>query len=401
MSKAKNSAESFVRLGLLLELILPVLTPAFYWVTGISCALIVIASVMTRKPESTDSELKLTNFFFALLLLHAISVVITALCANQEYSHEGFVFFVSHYKIFLLIIGFSLLHTLKKSLAALGQTLEMAFWTAIALLVLQLYGDSSLPVTRQIASAGMMFFTVPNDATYLVMLGASAIALSHNPGLRMLLIPTLCTLLSIYCESRLTFLLSTLAYLALLQKMRLTLQAGGRRIVFAALPLFATLVLIESNLGQKISATVLLNERISLWWAGLAAWPGLFGEGVGSFLMAYEEAKATGQIPAVLPIDPRPVHWAHNIFVEAFCERGGVALVLILLLAASITARIVRRCSQYSDWSSAWPLAMFLIVSNLEASLYNHPTLAILALLICLATLPHCSAPLCVERSEQ
>ena len=386
---AKTSTTLLLKLGVFIEFILPMLTPNFYWLTGISCALILIGSVRVQKPDTAETTLKLTLFFYLLALLHAFSVAITALFCSPEYSNQGFNFLVSHYKLFLLIFGLSLLHAHTQTTAVIGETLELAFWSALALLLFQLLGETPQPVTKQITSAGMMFFTVPNDATYLVLLGSSAIALSSKPRRRLLLIPILCALLSIYFESRLTLFLSTLSYLALLHKMRGKFQAKGYRLFFAAPPLLMAWLLVESNLGEKVLATTLWNERLSLWWAGVMVWPGMFGEGVGSFLMAYEEAKATGQIPAFLPVEPRPVHWAHNIFVEAFHERGLIGLGLISLLVISVSANIVRWCARASDWSHAWPLAIFILVCVMEASLYNHPSLLLLGLLIFLATLPH------------
>ena len=385
---AKTSATFLLKLAVFLEFTLPMLTPNFYWLSGISCVLVLVGSVWAQKPDATETIQKLTLFFYFLAALHAFSVAITALFCNPDYSDQGFNFFVSHYKLFLLIFALSLLRSHTQTTAAIGETLEFAFWSALALLLLHLYGETPQPVAKQVISAGMMFFTVPNDATYLVMLGSSAIALSSRPQWRLLLIPTLCTLLSIYLESRLTLFLSTLSYLALLHKMRGKLRIRDYGMFFATLPLIVAWLLVESNLGEKVLATALLNERLSLWWAGVMVWPGMFGEGVGSFLMTYEEAKANGQIPAFLPVEPRPVHWAHNIFVEAYHERGLIGLSLILLLVTSVSASIIRRCSEASDWGHAWPLAMFILVCAMEASLYNHPSLLQLALLIFLATLP-------------
>lgn len=375
--------------GIFFELILPVMSLDRYWLAGISCTLILVASITAGKPKSILIEHRLTRYFFIFVSLNALAAGATALSSGKDHSYQGLIFSIAHYKVFLLVFACSLLLTISASTTAIAKTLELVFWACFMLVYLKLWGSNSEPISRQIGAAEMMFFIVPNDSIYLVILGASAIALSKHFERRLLLIPVVSALMSIHFESRLALLLSALSCVALLLKMRNDFAPRTHQISFAALSLPILWLLLESNLGQKIGSTTLWNERLALWWAGATVWPGMLGEGVGSYFLIYEEAKNGGQIPTFLSLDTRPIFWAHNILVEAFCERGVMGLALIATLFGMVVTNIVTRCSKISSWDHFWPLCMFIIGCSIEMSLYNHTTLLLLALFIFMASLPH------------
>ena len=71
----------------------------------------------------------------------------------------------------------------------------------------------------------------------------------------------------------------------------------------------------------------------------------IFGIGHGLFDAAFDSARGYIATPDYLLSDSRRIGWAHNIFIEAWVERGYVGLIAHLWLMSALTTYLMRHRS--------------------------------------------------------
>jgi len=82
-----------------------------------------------------------------------------------------------------------------------------------------------------------------------------------------------------------------------------------------------------------------LDTRLAVWWVAWSAFldAPVLGQGPHTFALFYQPYLE--QLPMVwLPVDPRNMPWAHNLYLEMLCEYG----VLGLLALAWTLSRAIR-----------------------------------------------------------
>jgi hypothetical protein len=199
----------------------------------------------------------------------------------------------------------------------------------------------------------------------------------------------MCLAASIALNSRLCLGLSVLSIIALF-----LCRTGSwqRSLGFTAIAMAATytaLVYFDSPLLGKLAGLAKPNERYGLWLAVMAERNccSVFGNGPLSFSSAYKYAMAAGVLPKWIPLEPRSVGWAHNVFVEALHERGyfGLAMLLWLYLKISVCLWAQKTGEKLARPTILGILSPFLLYSLFEMTLYKTASLLILGIFSALA----------------
>jgi O-antigen ligase len=199
-----------------------------------------------------------------------------------------------------------------------------------------------------VPAVGSPLLLVPNDGTFLAVIFSFALVLLYRePRSALGGLAVLSILMSIgaLCLLRtrvgiLTMLLSLSCVLMLLRsRLGLTCGFGVGLLV----------LLIDGLLGFPLIAKFgrFWDGRLSLWAAawGMFLEAPLFGHGPHTFGRFYQTYLEGLRLPPWLPIDPSPVPWAHNLYIEVLAEQGilGLAALGFLLASGWAAARHIRR----------------------------------------------------------
>lgn len=159
---------------------------------------------------------------------------------------------------------------------------------------------------------------------------------------------SLVALLAVLVGSRSTFLLAALCLGRLLSlighpastkplRVLAPLLCCGALVLWALLPPFFT---------QDLTRLHLATERIWIWWVGarmIQPSDYLLGIGHGMFSDTFALARHQFDAPGMLATDARHMGWAHNIFIEAWVERGLAGLFTSLALLLAVGQYLLRK----------------------------------------------------------
>jgi len=133
---------------------------------------------------------------------------------------------------------------------------------------------------------------------------------------------------------------------------------GRKFYIFWLLLLSLLLVLgIDIFLGQPLVGKVILTIKHKGWDPRVALWIVAFGMFLASPLLGYgphtfvhyynKEFIDQLNLPSYLPLDPRSVPWAHNLYLEMLAERGFIgflSLVSIMSVSIYFGYRLIKLC---------------------------------------------------------
>lgn len=170
----------------------------------------------------------------------------------------------------------------------------------------------------------------------------------------------LLTLLSILVGSRSTFFLTlgcVIFWVREAPKPSITLP------LLASVILGGLLFFVSPEFVDKLLALPSSSQRLWIWFVGikmLAPEDYLLGIGHGLFGVTFETARSYIETPDGLLSDPRRIGWAHNLFLEAWVERGLIGLVSLLWLHWVLMTRL--RANAFEDPYHRTLLTTFLLL---------------------------------------
>ncbi len=147
--------------------------------------------------------------------------------------------------------------------------------------------------------------------------------------------------LSVLVDSRSAFLLVVCCYFFWLTTSPLVNKKLWTFVSAICLP--TLVIFIAPKFFDEILNLPSSSQRLWIWAVSLEMVPPshhLLGLGHGMFDTAFEMARNYVEVPASLKEDPRRMSWAHNIFVEAWVERGYLGLAVQLYLIFALTKKI-------------------------------------------------------------
>ena len=220
----------------------------------------------------------------------------------------------------------------------------------------------------------ILFLKVPNDILLYVVtwpLTAWVVegqqqcsAATKRIALFTYLVMTL--VLSVLVDSRSAFLLVVCCYFCWL----ITGPLVNRRLwmFVPAICLPALVIFIAPKFFDEILNLPSSSQRLWIWAVSLEMVPPshhLLGLGHGMFDTAFEMARNYVEVPASLKEDPRRMSWAHNIFVEAWVERGYFGLAVQLYLIFALAQKIYSGKHSYPYRSALLGFLSLLLATSL------------------------------------
>lgn len=246
--------------------------------------------------------------------------------------------------LLFLVIGSSLsdLNSLRRlylvfSLAAAG----------IAAMVLRVAITSDSPVpTVWMEEVGGTILVVPNDLTLLSLIAPlSFVVLYARPRSAAGILAGVSLMASVVAIS---VVQSRTAALALMASLTCTAALVQPRLAApwtaAALSLA---LLVDAFLGFPLIGKFsnVLDTRLAVWWVAWSAFldAPVLGQGPHTFALFYQPYLE--QLPMVwLPVDPRNMPWAHNLYLEMLCEYGVLGLLALAWLFRRAIVHAGRLC---------------------------------------------------------
>ncbi len=232
--------------------------------------------------------------------------------------------------VYLLICGYLEIFQLVRLGLALNLTVcRLGGW----LLWVAVIHPASLP-QEWITMSHLTAFKVPNDVVFFQVLLPFSLACLKRPLWQGLLAKAACVTaisLAVVYQSRLavlTALAGSAAFFAL--------QGKVNRSLSAMLLLIWGMVLVDWALGGKLLAKLQASwtSRLPLWlaaWRMFLASPWL-GHGVGSYALLARNYLDMADLPSWIDLDPRPIPWAHNLYLEVLAELGILGLIALVFL---------------------------------------------------------------------
>jgi hypothetical protein len=152
--------------------------------------------------------------------------------------------------------------------------------------------------------------------------------------------------LSVLVDSRSTFLMSVCCCVGWLV---MNPSANVKKYMTALLVLLlASLVFFSPKFLESLLNLPTSSQRVWIWVVSIKMVPQadyIFGIGHGLFDAAFDSARGYIATPDYLLSDSRRIGWAHNIFIEAWVERGYVGLIAHLWLMSALTTYLMRHRS--------------------------------------------------------
>jgi O-antigen ligase len=185
-----------------------------------------------------------------------------------------------------------------------------------------------------IAMSRLTAFKVPNDMVFFQVLLPFSLACLKRPFWQGMLAKAACVTaisLAVVYQSRLA-VLTALAGSAVF----FALQGKVGRSLIAMLLLTWGMVLVDGVFGDKLLAKFQASwtSRLPLW---LAAWRMFLaspwvGHGVGSYALLVRNYLDMADLPSWIALDPRPIPWAHNLYLEVLAELGVLGFIALVFL---------------------------------------------------------------------
>lgn len=279
--------------------------------------------------------------------------------------------------VYLLICGYFRL----RQLAGLCLISTLTIWGLGGwLLTIAVSHPASLP-DEWIRQSHLTAFKVPNDVVFFQILLPFSLALlklqprfSPKSWIALTAIVISVALAAVY-RSRLAVLVAGSGSVAFF-----ALQRETKYLLPTALALTTGIVLADAAFGFKLLEKFLTSwtSRLPLW---LAAWrmflqSPLIGQGIGSYLLHYQDFLDLAHLPAWIVFDPRLTPWAHNLYLEVLAELGMLgmlSLIALLWLALQTRPRHPQNCQPKKILACAAKAALFAfcLSSFFELSLWR------------------------------
>lgn len=243
------------------------------------------------------------------------------------------------------------------------------------LLYLRLLDTQTAPA-EQLGQLAISFLRVPNDSLYfLVGWPLFHWAINHQfvraTFIRQFLLqcyPACLLFLAISLQSRSAFLLTAITFLIFA-----TQGARERKrvshILFASGGI-AALIFVSPTFTEKLTDVFSSSQRLWIWYVSLQMVPTTdhwIGVGHGLFDVTFEMARTHAEWPPYLTEDPRRIGWAHNLFLEAWVERGVIGFAALAFLLLRLRRELINRSADSGPGKAALAaLTLFAVTSCFE-----------------------------------
>lgn len=259
------------------------------------------------------------------------------------------------------------------------------------LLFLRLFDAQTAP-TEQLGQLSISFFRVPNDVLYFFLswplfhwaANHQFVGAILSRQLLVLSYPVCLLVLATLLQSRSAFLLTAVtlliyAFLGARERRRVSyilLTSGA----------IAALILASPAFMEKLTDIFSSSQRLWIWYVSAQMVPASdywIGVGHGLFDVTFEMARTQAEWPPYLTEDPRRIGWAHNLFLEAWVERGFIGFAALAFLLLRLRRELINRSANIGPRKAALAaLTLFAVTSCFEltfARLWVWLTLGLLA----------------------
>ncbi len=236
--------------------------------------------------------------------------------------------------------------------------------------------DTQTAPTEQLGQLAISLLRVPNDSLYFLVgwplfhwaVNHQFVRATFIRQLLLLCYPVCLLVLALSLQSRSAFLLTAVTLLIFaiqgaLERKRLSyilFTSGG----------IAALIFVSPGFTEKLTDIFSSSQRLWIWYVSLQMvqpsdnW---IGVGHGLFDVTFEMARTRAEWPPYLTEDPRRIGWAHNLFLEAWVERGFIGFAALAFLLLRLRRELINRSADSAPGKAALAaLTLFAVTACFE-----------------------------------
>jgi len=343
-------------------------------VTHVLTVSLVIAALLMMVAQSDRGLTKASSGLGLAIIAFLCSILVSTMCSNFPARSTEMLYMPLAGLLICILTAFTHRPYFLIKIFCFANLLALLTLTSI-LLYLRLVDVQTVPA-EQMGQLAISILRVPNDILYFLV-GWPLLhwAVSHqfvgatlNRQLLVLSYPVCLLVLALLLQSRSAFLLTALIFLIFV------FQGARKRASFSQILLasvaIAALILASPAFTEKLTDIFSSSQRLWIWYVSLQMVPTSdywIGVGHGLFDVTFEMARTQIDWPPYLIEDPRRIGWAHNLFLEAWVERGLFGFAALAFLLLRLRRELINRSADIGPNKAAlMALTLFAVTSCFE-----------------------------------